>query len=62
MPSKILPVDFATSAPKKRRHAMTLEGLADVDAGRLVTQREMEDWVGKLEEKVSTGSDPTGIL
>lgn len=31
-----------------RHHAMTLEGMADVDAGRLVTQAEMEAWVDGL--------------
>ena len=32
-----------------RRHAMILEGMADVDAGRFVTQAEMEDWVDSLD-------------
>ena len=32
-----------------RHHAMTLEGMADVDAGRFVTQAEMEAWVDSLD-------------
>lgn len=31
-----------------RQHAMTLEGMADVDAGRFVSQAEMEAWVDGL--------------
>lgn len=30
---------------EERHHAMTLEGMADVDAGRLVSQVEMEAWI-----------------
>ena len=32
-----------------RQHAMTLEGMADVDAGRFVSQAEMEAWVDSLD-------------
>ena len=32
-----------------RHHAMTLEGMADVDAGRFVTQAEMEAWADDLD-------------
>ncbi|HWU80018.1 MAG TPA: ribbon-helix-helix protein, CopG family [Caulobacter sp.] len=32
-----------------RHHAMTLEGMADVDAGRFVSQAEMEAWVDGLD-------------
>lgn len=32
-----------------RHHAMTLEGMADVDAGRFVSQAEMEAWVDSLD-------------
>lgn len=35
---------------EERHHAMTLEGMADVDAGRFVTQTEMEAWVEGLDE------------
>jgi predicted transcriptional regulator len=33
---------------EEERHRMTLEGLADVDAGRLVDQEDMERWVAGL--------------
>jgi predicted transcriptional regulator len=32
-----------------RHHAMTLEGMADVDAERFVSQAEMEAWVESLD-------------
>ena len=32
-----------------RHHAMILEGMADVDAGRFVTQAEMEAWADGLD-------------
>jgi predicted transcriptional regulator len=32
-----------------RHHAMILEGMADVDAGRFVTQAEMEAWADSLD-------------
>ena len=35
---------------EQRHHAMTLEGMADVDAGRFVTQDEVEAWVDGLEK------------
>lgn len=34
---------------EERHHAMTLEGMADVDAGRFVSQAEMEAWVDSLD-------------
>lgn len=34
---------------EERHHAMTLEGMADVDAGRFVTQAEMEAWADSLD-------------
>ncbi len=34
---------------EERFHALTLEGLADVDAGRLVEQSAMEAWADSLD-------------
>ena len=38
---------------EEQRHQMTLEGLADVDAGRLIDDAEVEAWIKGLE------TDPT---
>ena len=32
-----------------RQHALTLEGMADVEAGRFVSQAEMEAWIESLD-------------
>ncbi len=39
---------------EERRHAMTVEGMADVDAGRFVSQAEMEAWVEGLERGLAS--------
>jgi predicted transcriptional regulator len=36
---------------EKKRHQLTLEGLADVDAGRTVDHAEIEAWARKLPAK-----------
>ena len=33
---------------EKKRHALTLEALADVDAGRMVDHSEIEKWAASL--------------
>lgn len=35
-----------------RRHQLTLEGLADVDAGRLVEHSAIESWANSLDQPV----------
>jgi predicted transcriptional regulator len=34
---------------EEERHQLTLEGLADVDAGRLIDDAEIEAWIKGLE-------------
>jgi predicted transcriptional regulator len=41
---------------EEERHRMTLEGLADVDAGRLVDQEDMERWVAGLMKDLDKAS------
>lgn len=36
-------------AQEERRHALTLEALADVDAGRTIVHQEVMDWIDSLE-------------
>ena len=38
-----------------RHHALTLEGMADVDAGRFVSQAELEAWVEGLDPDRAPG-------
>ena len=33
---------------ERKRHAMTLEGLADVDAGRVVEHADIEAWAARV--------------
>jgi predicted transcriptional regulator len=33
---------------EEKRHQLTLEGLADVDAGRMIDQAEVEAWAKKI--------------
>ena len=37
---------------KEERHRLILEGLADVDAGRLVDDAEVEAWIKGLETNI----------
>jgi predicted transcriptional regulator len=41
---------------EEERYRMTLEGLADVDAGRLVDQEDMERWVAGLMKDLDKAS------
>jgi len=34
---------------EEERHRLTLEGLADIDAGRLIDDAEIEAWIKRLE-------------
>jgi predicted transcriptional regulator len=42
-------------AEEERRHALTLEALADVDAGRLIDQADVERWAAGLKEARTSG-------
>jgi predicted transcriptional regulator len=37
-------------AEEEERYRLTLEALADVDAGRVVSQQSMEEWANKLND------------
>lgn len=41
-------IDSADAAGADRRRRLTLEGLADVDAGRLIDDEAMQDWADSL--------------
>jgi predicted transcriptional regulator len=41
---------------EEERHRLTLEGLADVDAGRVVDQEVMERWAADLEKGLDKAS------
>ena len=43
-------------AEEQRRHEMTLEGLKDVDEGRLISQQDMEDWARQKKRDARTKS------
>ena len=43
-------------AEEQRRYEMTLEGLKDVDEGRLISQRDMEDWARQKKRDARTKS------
>lgn len=36
---------------KERQHQMMLEGLADIDAGRIVSEEKIRDWIKSLPKK-----------
>lgn len=45
-------------AEEQRRHELTLEGLRDVDEGRVLTQEQMEAWAEdqKLQKRTKTAA------
>ena len=43
-------------AEEQRRYEMTLEGLKDVDEGRLISQQDMEDWARQKKRDARTKS------
>lgn len=47
-------MDPAGAEEKADRRQMTLDALADVDAGRVIDHREVEAWVKNLVKRVET--------